>query len=162
MLIMPALAHVLLLGVVATLATDAWTLLLRLLGIPVLDWAMVGRWVGHCVQGRVRHDRIAQAAAVRHERVLGWLTHYVTGLVFAAAFLALVGPAWIVRPTLLPSLIFGLATVAFPFLLLQPALGLGIAASRAARPWQARWRSLATHAVFGLGLYLAALLSVLG
>ncbi|WP_255988146.1 DUF2938 family protein [Chitinolyticbacter albus] len=149
----PALLHGLLLGVVATLATDVWTLSLRLLGIPVLDWAMVGRWIGHCMRGQFRHDSIAQAAAVRHERVLGWSTHYVTGLVFAAVFLSLVGPAWITRPTLAPPLVFGIATVLFPFLLLQPGLGLGVAAARTPRPWLARSRSIATHAVFGLGLY---------
>jgi hypothetical protein len=46
--------------------------------------------------------------------------------------------------------------VAAPFLLLQPALGAGIAASRTPRPNVARRRSLVTHLVFGLGLYLAA------
>jgi hypothetical protein len=37
---------------------------------------------------------------------------------------------------------------------LQPSLGLGIASSRAPNPTQARLKSLATHTVFGLGLYL--------
>jgi hypothetical protein len=39
---------------------------------------------------------------------------------------------------------------------MQPGLGLGIAASRTPQPNVARLRSLATHAVFGLGLYAAA------
>jgi hypothetical protein len=44
--------------------------------------------------------------------------------------------------------------VAAPLLLMQPAFGMGIAASRTANPWQVRMRALLTHLVFGLGLYL--------
>ncbi|MGD2069946.1 MAG: DUF2938 family protein [Gemmatimonadota bacterium] len=40
--------------------------------------------------------------------------------------------------------------------MLQPALGLGIASSKAARPLQARAKSVGTHIVFGLGLYFCA------
>jgi hypothetical protein len=47
-------------------------------------------------------------------------------------------------------------TVAAPFFILQPALGLGIAASRTPSPARARLRSLISHLVFGFGLYLAA------
>ena len=48
-------------------------------------------------------------------------------------------------------------TVVFPFFLMQPSLGLGIAASRTPNPTQARVKSLATHTVFGLGMYGCAL-----
>jgi hypothetical protein len=50
-----------------------------------------------------------------------------------------------------------LATVLFPFLIMQPSLGLGVAASRTPNPMQARLKSLVTHTVFGIGLYLSAL-----
>lgn len=40
------------------------------------------------------------------------------------------------------------------FLLMQPGMGAGIAASRTAAPNTARWQSLLTHGVFGTGLYL--------
>jgi hypothetical protein len=43
--------------------------------------------------------------------------------------------------------------VLFPFLVMQPAMGAGIAASRTRNPGAARLQSLVTHAVFGLGLY---------
>jgi hypothetical protein len=39
---------------------------------------------------------------------------------------------------------------------MQPALGLGVASSKTPNPQQARLKSLATHTVFGIGLYLAA------
>jgi len=41
---------------------------------------------------------------------------------------------------------------------LQPSFGLGVAASKTPHPNQARLKSLMTHTVFGLGLYLWALL----
>jgi hypothetical protein len=50
-------------------------------------------------------------------------------------------------------LIVGLGSVAAPFLLMQPGMGAGIAASRTPRPTAARLRSLVTHGIFGLGLY---------
>ena len=53
---------------------------------------------------------------------------------------------------------FGVATVVFPLFVLQPALGLGIASSKTSKPAQARLKSLATHVVFGVGLYLCAVL----
>jgi hypothetical protein len=37
---------------------------------------------------------------------------------------------------------------------MQPMLGLGIAASKASRPRQARLRSMLNHTAFGAGLYL--------
>jgi hypothetical protein len=45
----------------------------------------------------------------------------------------------------------------FPFFVLQPSLGLGIASSRTPNPTQARLKSLMTHTVFGVGLYVCAL-----
>jgi hypothetical protein len=55
---------------------------------------------------------------------------------------------------LAPAIAFGVVTVLVPFLVMQPAMGLGVAASRTPRPRAARVQSLITHTVFGLGLYL--------
>ena len=69
------------------------------------------------------------------------------------------GLAWARTPTPGPALLVGVATIAAPFLVLQPGMGAGIAASKTPRPWRARLRSLATHATFGVGLYLAGLVA---
>ncbi|MBM0104374.1 DUF2938 domain-containing protein [Steroidobacter sp. S1-65] len=133
---------------------DLWGLVRkRLLGMPPLDYALVGRWVGHMTHGKFRHDRIATASPVPGERVLGWVVHYLTGVVFAAALVWIGGSEWLSHPTLMPALTFGLATVLVPFLVMQPAMGAGIAASRTPNPTSARLQSLITHAVFGLGLW---------
>lgn len=144
-------------GAGATLVVDAWAFLLqRAWGIRPLDWALAGRWIGHFPRGRFMHADIAAATPVRGERWLGWSFHYATGIAFALALLAVNDSGWADRPTLAPCLAVGLLTVVFPFLVMQPALGAGVAASRTPRPAQARLRSLVTHGVFGLGLYLAA------
>ena len=145
----------LLTGLVATAVMDLWGVVRKpLLGLPVADYRLVGRWVAHLARGRFRHISIAKAPAVRGEQIIGWLAHYGLGLFFAAVFLACVEPKWLSRPVLAPALTFGLATVIVPFAVMQPAMGLGVAASRAPRPAAARLQSLVTHAVFGLGLYL--------
>ena len=145
-------------GAGATLATDLWSLARRRwLGTPLADYGLVGRWFAYMARGRFRHERIAAAPAVRGERLLGWAVHYLTGIAFAGALLAIGGIAWARQPTLAPALAFGIATVAAPFLLMQPGMGAGIAASRTPRPNSARLQSLVTHAVFGLGLYAAGL-----
>ena len=150
------LLRAVLIGVVATLVMDLWALLLkRLFGAPSLDYAMVGRWIGHLPRGRLTHPGIARSAPVAGERAIGWIAHYAIGIGFALLLLAIWGPAWAARPTLPPALIVGIATVAAPFLILQPGMGAGIAASRTPKPGVARLRSLMAHASFGVGLYLA-------
>jgi hypothetical protein len=145
-------------GAGATLAMDLWTLARRrLFGTPLADYGLVGRWIGHMARGQFRHERIAAAPPVRGERVIGWTAHYLTGIAFAGVLLATCGLGWARQPTLGPAVAFGIATVAAPFLLMQPGMGAGIAASRTPRPSVARAQSLVTHAVFGLGLYAAGL-----
>ena len=145
-------------GAGATLATDLWAIGRgRLLGVPAPDWGLVGRWFGHMARGRFRHERIAAAEPVRGERVIGWTAHYLIGIAFAGVLLAICGLAWARQPTLAPALALGIAAVVAPFLLMQPGMGAGIAASRTPRPNSARLHSLVTHAVFGLGLYAAGL-----
>ena len=122
---------------------------------------MVGRWIGHLPSGHLMHENIAKAAPVCRELVIGWAAHYAIGIVFATMLIAINGLEWARHPTLLPALVFGLLTVAFPFFVMQPGMGAGVAASKMPDPNQARLRSMLTHTIFGLGLYGAALLSVL-
>jgi len=151
---MTYLTYAVLIGAIATATTDLWSILrTRLLGIPAPDWGLVGRWFAHMARGRFRHDRIAAAAPVNGERLIGWSAHYATGVAFAAVLLAIWGIDWARNPTLGPALIVGVGSVAAPFLLMQPGMGAGIAARRTSRPTAARIQSLVTHAVFGVGLY---------
>ena len=145
-------------GIGATLAMDLWNLFLkRAFGIPSLDFCLLGRWLRHMPGGTFRHARIAAAPRKSLECAVGWLAHYTFGIVFALAFVVLASGGWLARPTLPPALLYGIGTVVFPFFIMQPSVGLGIAGSKTPRPAQARLKSLATHTVFGVGLYVCAL-----
>lgn len=157
---MDHLISILVTGVAATLVTDLWGIVRKpLLGQPVPDYRLLGRWVGHMRDGRFRHERIAAAAPVPAELMLGWVTHYLTGIAFAVLLFVVGGPEWVSHPTLMPALLVGVGTVAAPFLLMQPAMGAGVAARRTPQPGAVRRQNLTTHAVFGLGLYLGGVLA---
>lgn len=143
-------------GTGATIAIDLWSILRqRLLGVPPLNVALLGRWLAYLLRGHRRHRAIGAMPAVEGERALGWIAHYLIGIAFAAGLLAVAGSAWLQHPTPGPALGVGLGTVLLPFLVMQPAMGAGIAASRTPRPWTTRMHSVLTHGLFGLGLYAA-------
>lgn len=144
-------AHAFVIGVSATMGMDLWAAFLRrCCRVSSLDYALLGRWIGHFACGRFRHDSIAHAAPIRYERVIGWSGHYTIGVVFAAFLLACAGVEWVKRPTLVPALLVSTVTLVAPFFVMQPAMGAGVAASRTQRPNVARLRSVVTHTVYGL------------
>ena len=146
-------------GAAGAALMDVWSLALRRVWhVPTLDYALLGRWVGHLARGRFFHERIATSAPVRGERALGWLAHYGIGVAFAVPVVVLGGSGWIAHPTIWPAMAVGMGTILAPWLVMQPGMGLGIAASRSPRPGATRLRNLATHAVYGLGIYAAALM----
>lgn len=145
-------------GLGATFVMDLWAVFLnRALAIPLPNYCLIGRWLRHMAKGAFTHPSIAAAARQSAECPIGWIAHYTIGMLFAVGLVALATPQWLQSPTLTPALIFGIVTVAFPFFIMHPAFGLGVAASKAPNPMQARLRSLMNHAVFGTGLYLSAL-----
>ena len=145
-------------GVGASLLMDLWNLFLkRAFGIPSLNYCLLGRWLRHLPGGTLRHASITAAARKPFECALGWIAHYTIGVVLALGFVLLVSGDWLAHPTFLPALLYGIVTVVLPFFILQPSFGLGIASARAPNPTQARLKSLATHTVFGVGLYVCAL-----
>ncbi len=75
-----------LIGVGATLVMDLWAALLRRLGVPSLNFALLGRWLGHLPRGRLVHQSIARAEPVQGERWLGWAAHYGIGGVTGPEF----------------------------------------------------------------------------
>lgn len=153
--------HAAMIGAGATALMDVWGVLRRkLFGVPVANYGLVGRWLAYLPRGRFFHDPIAATSPVRGEEAMGWIAHYLIGMAFAVLLLTMVGLDWVRQPRLVPALLIGVGTVVAPYFILQPAMGLGIAARRAPNPAMARLHSLVTHAVFGLGLYLTALAGV--
>lgn len=154
-------AQVALIGLGATALMDIWTLVLKRLGIATLDYALVGRWAGHLARGKFTHASIGQSTTIAGERPLGWAIHYAVGIVFAGLVVVVAGWPWLRAPSLLPALVVGIATVAVPLFIMQPAMGAGFMASKTPTPFKNCLRSLATHTVFGFGLHLAATLIAL-
>ncbi|MBN1208980.1 MAG: DUF2938 domain-containing protein [Myxococcaceae bacterium] len=145
-----------LIGAGATMAMDVWAAVLRRFGVPSLNFAFLGRWIGHLPQGRWLHESIARTAPIRGELLIGWCAHYSIGITFAALLLATFGLEWARSPTLPPALFIGIVTVLAPLFILQPALGAGIASSKTPTPVFNSVKSLFTHTIFGVGLFLAA------
>ena len=146
-----------LIGAGAAVLMDAWALFARrAFGISGLDYALLGRWIGHFPRGRFFHERIASADRIRGERLLGWVAHYSIAIAFAFLLLAIWGLDWARSPTIGPALLIGWGTIVAPWFVLQPGMGAGIAASRTPNPRAARLRNLATHTVYGVGLFLSA------
>jgi hypothetical protein len=147
-------ARVLVMGIAATVAIDLWaTLANRMLGWPRTHWGMVGRWVGHMRDGQFTHVSIGSSPIIAHESILGWVFHYGVGCIYAALYLVYVSTVQMGQPTLVSAVLFGLITILSPWLLMQPALGLGICASKAPRPNLVRLQNLIIHTVFGLVLF---------
>ncbi|MBL8521273.1 MAG: DUF2938 family protein [Betaproteobacteria bacterium] len=154
---LPMSMRILLLGTLATALLDLWMLTLKRFKVPMLDMALLGRWCAHLLRGQPVRGPIAAAGAITGERELGWALHYAIGIAFAALFAGFVDPGWLHHPAPGPALLFGLATVAAPLFILQPAMGAGIASSRTRTPLRNVLKSTLNHAVFGGGLYLAAI-----
>lgn len=153
------LVRAVLIGVGATLLMDLWALVLRKFGVPSLNFAYLGRWIGHLPDGQFIHQKIAQTEPVRGELMMGWLAHYSIGVSFSFLLLGLFGLEWARSPSFGPALLVGIVTVLAPLLVLQPALGAGAFSSKTPAPVFNTVKSLVTHTVYGTGLYLTALLT---
>ena len=90
---------------------------------------------------------------------LGWIGHYVVGILYGVIFALIVGPGWLAAPRLAAGVDLRAGRrSAFGWFLLQPGLGMGWAASKTPNPGRVRLLNLAGHTVFGLGLWLTGLL----
>ncbi len=154
--LLEGMTRIVLIGVGATMVMDSWLMLLKRLKVPTLNFALLGRWIGHLLRGKWTHDSIAKASPISGEVLLGWSAHYAIGIAFAALLIYAYGLAWARSPSLLPAVTIGIGTVIAPLFIMQPAMGSGIASSRTPTPLLNCIKSVVNHAVFGVGLYLAA------
>lgn len=153
---METIFKIVLTGVGATLIMDLWAFIQRLFNIKSLDYRIVGRWIANFPKGKFYYENIMKAAPEKHEVLLGWVAHYLIGITFAALLVLIMGQNWLENPTLLPALFIGVITIVAPFFIMQPAFGFGIAASKTPEPTKTRLKSLLTHSIYGIGLYVAA------
>ncbi|CAM5766686.1 membrane protein [Labrys miyagiensis] len=146
-------------GIGATILMDLWAVILyKFFGQGLPNWAPVGRWFWHLQYGKVFHDDIGQAAPYEHELALGWIGHYVVGILYGILLVIVAGTSWLDAPTFIPAWIVGIVTVGAGWFLLQPGLGIGWAASKTPNPNKVRFLNLVAHTVFAIGLWGTALL----
>lgn len=156
MTLLQDITNVAFIGIGATVVMDVWLALIKRMGVQTLNFAFIGRWVGHLFRGRFTHPSIGKAQPIPGELMLGWFTHYAIGIAFAGVLVSIYGIGWTSAPSLLPAVLVGISTVAAPLFVMQPAMGSGFAASKTPTPLKNCFRSVVNHAVFGLGLYLSA------
>ena len=149
---------IIIIGIGATLIMDIWSYLLSLFNIKSLDYRFVGRWLGHLTKGKFKHDKIFNTKPYPNELIIGWLAHYLIGISFTFLLFFIYGKNWFEAPTILPALVIGITTIVAPFFIMQPSFGFGIAASKLPNANIARFKSLVTHAIYGLGIYITAIL----
>ena len=148
-------------GIFATAIIDIWAAMSnRVFRLPVTNWAMVGRWLGHIPAGRFVHSPVSSSPPINNELLIGWIFHYFTGLVYALVYLYLLQILLAVTPTLISGLLFGMVTIVSPWFIMQPALGIGICASKAPYPNVVRLQNFLVHSIFGASLYFGWLLAV--
>lgn len=146
-------------GIGATFCMDIWSFTLKtFFNITSLNYALVGRWIGHFPKGKFIHQSILKAPAVPYEALIGWFAHYFIGISFAFVLVGLYKIDWLHNPTLFPAILIGLITIVAPFFIMQPSFGLGFAASNTPDPNIVRLKSLMAHTIYGLGLYVSAIL----
>ena len=145
-------------GIGATLAIDLWISVLKLFKIKSLDYKYVGRWIGNFPKGKFLHNKIQDTPPIPRELIIGWAVHYLIGITFAFILIVVYGINWLDRPSFFPAIIIGLMTAVGPFFIMQPAFGLGIASSKLPNPNLLRLKSLGTHLMYGIGLYVSAVL----
>lgn len=148
-----------LIGIGATILFDVWLLLLnRVLGTPLPNWGVVGRWLYGAVEGRVFNEGVANEPQRPYERLIGTLFHYAVGAAYGFIVVAICGTGWLAAPTFLPPLIISLAGIGANWLFMAPATGAGWFVSKTPKPNETRLHNIAAHTVFAIGLYGTALI----
>jgi len=142
-------------GVLSTLAMDLLTgIAIRLGLIAPLPPHLIGRWFASVARAHVFHRDIAQSSPVNHELLVALTVHYLIGTGLATLYVW--GTGAIGWPRGLGSaLAFGFCTNVLPWLLMFPAMGYGFFGARGPDGTRLFVSSLASHAFFGLGLWMA-------
>jgi hypothetical protein len=114
----------------------------------------IGRWFLCMFKGKFIHKDIHKTPALNNEKLWYFLSHYLIGIVLAGIYLFLELKEPAIRDQKWVTLIFGIATVFFPWFWLLPSIGLGFMASKSSNRSLIIRTNLVNHANFGLGLFI--------
>ena len=150
-------------GIVATVTMDAAMVAAAAIGGEAfaserVDPAVIGRWGGGLLRGRLRHVDASLEVPSALDVPLGLMTHYLTGITLTQAFVAI---PWRRPGLLFPAAVaYGLATSVFPLFVLFPSLGYGPLGLRSGEAPRLARIMLIGHAAFGVGIGVGSLLLV--
>ena len=151
------LLRILITGLAGATAADLGrTVYQALTSFPPVNWSVTGRWFLMVLQGQPYVPDIGAAPSLTHELIAGHAAYYTISVVFAGVYL-LGLKAMRREPSMWSGLLFGWVTMAFPFLVQMPLMGMGVLASATATPWLIIGRTLVHHSSFGLGLAVGAM-----
>ena len=145
-------------GVVACAVFDVWQRIFHwFTAIPPSNWAIVGRWtIGLLTSGQLMAHDLELRPNRRNELGLGWFVHYTVAVVYAAIFMLLMR-ANILSAGFTDGLLFGVVSVAVPWLFFLPCLGKGIMGRLTPNPPLVCALALMMHSIFGVAIGLGFL-----
>ena len=145
-----------LMGTFATLLMDflAGILTKRKLIYPFISPEAIGRWFLYIFRGKLIHIDINKTPKLKNEKLWCMISHYLIGIVLAGVYLVLDLNIAFIHDHIWISLVFGIATVCFPWFWLLPSVGIGIMATKSPNQSQIIKTNLLNHSNFGLGLLL--------
>ena len=143
-------------GVCATYFMDLLSdfLAKRKLIYPFISPDAIGRWFLYIFRGKLIHKDISKSPKLKNEKLWSVISHYLIGVVLAGVYLLLESNLPIIREHIWMSLLFGIATVFFPWFWLLPSIGIGFMASKSSNRLQVLRTNLINHTNFGLGLLI--------
>src|SRR5215216_5802639 len=121
---MRVLTKIILIGIGATLATDIWSLILKLFNVHSHGLLLVGNWITSRLECSLQDQLAGQ------ELMVGRIAHYCLGISFAFLLILIYGKRWLEKPTILTALVLGLITFLISLFIVQPVLGFGPAFSK--------------------------------
>ena len=114
----------------------------------------IGRWFLYIFRGKLIHKDINKSPKLKNEKLWSVISHYLIGVALAGVYLLLDSNLPIIREHIWMSLLFGIATVFFPWFWLLPSIGIGFMASKSSNRLQILRTNLINHTNFGLGLLI--------
>ena len=158
---MLTITTIIIISILAVAAMDVWQRLVhRLGGLPPTNWMMVGRWLLTSVNThKIFGHQLQKITPYPNETMIGWVFHYLIGIVYVIAYIILWKDVGILTPTFLDGLILGVVSVVVPWFFFMPAMGAGVMGCKTQRPVVGCLSALGVHSVFGVAIALLLQLS---
>jgi len=154
------LIEIILSGVFATFIMDAIAKFLarRKIIHPFITSNELGRWFLYMFRGKFIHVDISETPHLKNEKLWSHLSHYIIGVILAGFYLYLVYRFPVFSKHIWLAIIYGIATIVFPWFWLLPSINLGFIATKSEKRLQIIKTNILNHTNFGLGIFLWMLL----